>query len=80
MSKFEKFTYTRVVYLKMKQRMCTIKIQKEKVLFFCEKKHIFLYPQFFFPRGDPSIKKKNFSFTKNFKTNSKNEFPRTIQI
>ena len=57
---FEKFTYTRVIYLIIKLRMCIIQIPKEKVLFFCEKKRFFWYPQFF-------PKKKDFSFTKNFK-------------
>ena len=77
-SKCEKFTYTRVIYLKMKLRMCIIQIQKEKVWFFWEK-NIFEYLRFFFQRGDPSIKKNFFRFTKISKTNSKNEFSRTIQ-
>ena len=78
-SEFENFTYTRVVYLKMKLRMCTIQIQKEKVWFFLEKKFFFWISSIFSQRGDPSIKKIFFRFTKISKTNSKNEFSRTIQ-
>ncbi len=77
-SKFEKFTYTIVICLKMKLRMCTIQIQKEKVWFFSEK-NTFEYHPFFFQRGDPSVKKFSFRFTKISKTNSKNKFSRTIQ-
>ena len=45
--------------------MCTIQIQKEKILFFCEKKKIWI-SSIFFQRGDPSIKKIFFSVTKKF--------------
>ena len=64
-SKCEKFTYTRVIYLKMKLRMCTIQIQKEKLIFF--RKKFFLISSIFFPKGGPFYQKFFFQFYKNFK-------------
>ena len=49
----------------MKLRMCTIKIQKEKVLFFWGKKY-FLISSIFFPKGGPFYQKFFFQFYKKF--------------
>ena len=49
----------------MKLRMCTIQIQKEKVLFFCEKKRIFEILNFF-PKGGPFYQNFFFQFYKKF--------------
>ena len=49
----------------MKLRMCTMQIQKEKVLFFCEKKFFFNILNFF-PKGGPFCQKIFFQFYKEF--------------
>ena len=64
-SKCEKFTYTRVIYLKMKLRMCIIQIQKEKVWFFCEKKYFWI-SSIFFPKGGPFYQKSSLSVLQRF--------------
>ena len=62
----------------MKLRMCTIQIQKEKVLYFFEKEK-FLDMLNFFSKGGTLLSKKFFSVLQKIsKTNSKNEFSRTI--
>ena len=45
--------------------MCTIQIQKEKVLFFCEKP-FFLITSIFFPKGGTLLSKNFFQFYKKF--------------
>ena len=62
-SKFEKIIYTRVIYLKMKLRMCKIQKQREKKIL--RKKNIFCVLNFF-PKGGPFYEFFFFSFTKDF--------------
>ena len=63
-SKCEKFTYTRVIYLKMKLRMCTIQIQKEKLIFF--RKNFFFDIFNFFSKGGTLLSKIFFSVLQKF--------------